>query len=223
MEDSMRLIKGEDVYSAQGDKLGKLERVIVDPETNEVTHLVIGKGLLFKTSKVVGMDQVDTSQDRINLHGSQQELEELTDFEEAHYVNLDQDDYPAAQEVEASYLYPPINVTGWQGGGLGVYGPYPGAPTYVLRTSQNIPEGTVALEEGAKVISSDDKHVGNIVQVVVGPENNQITHFVVDEGMLFKARRLIPVRWISEIDEDKVHLSVTARVLDRLPAYQPVK
>ena len=99
--------------------------------------------------------------------------------------------------------------------------PYnPVLPAYVTRTKQNIPEGTVALEEGAKVMSQDEKHIGNIAQVVVDPEDNRVTHFVVDEGLLFRDRKLIPVLWISEIDEDAVYLSATAKVLERLPEYQ---
>lgn len=47
----MRLIKGADIYSSEGEKLGTLERVIIDPKTKEVTQLVIGKGLLFPQIK----------------------------------------------------------------------------------------------------------------------------------------------------------------------------
>jgi hypothetical protein len=41
---------------------------------------------------------------------------------------------------------------------------YPICP-YVVKTERQIPEGTVALEEGAKVIGSDGEHVGKIERI----------------------------------------------------------
>ena len=73
------------------------------------------------------------------------------------------------------------------------------------------------------MISQDGKHVGNIKEVIVDPQDNRVTHFVINEGVLFKERKLIPVLWISEIDEHAVHLSSTSKVLERLPEYQPVR
>lgn len=219
----MRLIKGADVYSSEGTKLGNLDRVIVDPNTKEVSHLVLERGVLFPTKKVVAMDMVNHDiEDNITLTSPKQDLEEFQDFEETHYVNLDETDYPDAG-VQASYWYPPLNLAWWRAGGTDVHVAYPDMPAFIAKTTQNIPEGTIALEEGAKVLSRDEKHVGNIDQVIVDSEDNRVTHFVVNEGVLFTERKLIPVTWISDIKEHEIHLSVTAKVLDSLPEYQTVK
>jgi uncharacterized protein YrrD len=214
----MRLIKGADIYSAEGEKLGTLERVILDPSTREVTHLVIGKGLLFTTNKVVALDMVNPEvDDNITLLSPKQDLEEFHDFEETDYVDMDPTDYPE-QEVEgAAFYYPPTNLS-W--GRTGMHGAYPAMPVYVRTTRQNIPEGTIALEEGARVVSRDDQQVGNIEQVIVQGDDNRVSHFVVSEGFLFKERKLIPVFWISGIEEDEVRLSVDAHFMERLPRYQ---
>ena len=221
----MRLIKGADVHASDGEKLGTLDRVILDPETKEVTHIVIEKGLLFKTNKIVSMDDVDSEvEDRIKLLGPKRDLDDYEDFEETHYIDLDQTDYPASEEVPASYWYPPAGFAWWRVAGPGVNMPYYAVmPAYVTRTTQNIPEGTVALEEGAKVVSKDGKHIGNIAQVIVDTEDNRVTHFVIDEGVIFKERKLIPVLWISEIDDHAIYLSATEKVLERLPEYQATR
>jgi uncharacterized protein YrrD len=221
----MRLTKGADIYSSEGEKLGALDRVILDPETKEVTDIVISKGHLFTTNKVVSIDSIDQEiQDKITLRSPKQDLDDFLDFEETHYVDLDQTENPTNDELPASYWYPPTNFAWWRMGSSGMAMPYyPAIPVYVPKTKQNIPEGTVALEEGAKVISRDGKHVGNIEQVIVDSQDNRVTHFVINEGVLFKERKLIPVTWISEIDEHEVHLSSASGVLDRLPGYQPVK
>lgn len=213
----MRLAKGADVLSSRGEKLGTLERVVVDPKTREVTHLVIAKGFLFTTNKLVSMDSVDTdAEGNITMRATAQDLEEFQDFEESQYVNLDSEEYPEG-EVESYYWYPPTNMGWWR---AGMHVPYPGMPIYTLKTTQNIPEGTVALEEGAKVVSRDDKHVGDIDQLIVDEQDNRVTHLVIGEGLLFRERKLIPVLWISNIEENGIYLSVGSSLLERLPAYE---
>jgi uncharacterized protein YrrD len=214
----MRLVKGADVYSPQGDRLGTLNRVIIDPNTREVTHIVIEKGLMFTTSKVIPIDRIDPhSQEKITLNSSEQDLSQFDDFEEAHYVDLDTTEYPGS-DVTNSFWYPPVDYVWWRSG-MPAMTPPP--PVYTVRTTQNIPEGTVALEEGAKVISADDKHVGSIEQLVVDPQDKRVSHFIIGEGLLFKERKLIPVTWISTIGEKEVRLSVKSGTLERLPAYHP--
>lgn len=218
----MHFVKGAEVYSSEGEKLGNLDRVVIDPKTREVTHLVIEKGLFFTTNKLVPLNMVNPEiEDHITLLGPKQDLSEFQDFEETHFVNLEQAENPGSDELPASYYYPPVNFAWWRMGGAGLSMPYyPGMPVYVPQTRQLIPEGTVALEEGARVISQDGQHVGNIEQVIVDTHDNRVTHFVVTEGVFFKERRLLPVLWISRIGEHEVHLSSTARFLERLPAYQ---
>jgi uncharacterized protein YrrD len=221
----MRLAKGADVYSGDGEKLGVLDRVILDPNTKEVTHLVVSKGFLFTTNKIVAIDELDeNAADSITLRSPKRDLKDFQDFEETHYVNLEQAENPTSDETPApvSYWYPPLNMVWWRAGGTDNPVMYPGQPAYVARKTQNIPEGTVALEEGAKVVSADHKHIGNIKELIINAPENRVTHIVLNEGVLFKERKLVPVTWISEIDEGEIRLSVDSQVLDRLPAYQTV-
>lgn len=222
----MRLTKGADVFSGDGEKLGTLDRVILDPNTKEVTHLVISKGLLFTTNKIVAFDDVNQNvTDSITLRSPKRDLKDFQDFEETHYVDQDQTENPTSDEipVPTSYWYPPVNLAWWRAGGTDNPIMYPVQPVYVARKTQNIPEGTVALEEGAKVVSADHKHIGNIKELVISTPDNRVTHMVINEGVLFKERKLVPVTWISEIDEGEVRLSVDSNTLDHLPAYQPVR
>jgi uncharacterized protein YrrD len=215
----MKLTKGSDVFTSTGEKLGTLRRVIIDPQTMEVTHVVVEKGFLFTTDRVVPVDQLHAQDDeRIALADAQQDFDQFPVFEESHYVTLDENDRPVS-EAEGAYWYPPVDLAWWRTGAT-YMGYYPPIPNYVLRTNQNIPEGTIALEEGARVISKDGNHVGNVDQVIVDPEDNRATHFVVNEGLLFTNKKLIPVTWISSINEDDVKLSVASGTLERLPEHK---
>lgn len=214
----MKLKKGADVLNSDGEKLGTLQRVIIDPQTKAVTHIVVEKGWLFSTNKVISFGELDPdSEDRLVVKGPHDDPDDFPAFEASHYVSLDENDHPDA-DVDSVYWYPPADLSWWRTGAA-YMGYYPPMPAYTVRTTQNIPEGTIALEEGAKVISQDDHHVGSIEQVVVEPEDNRATHIVIHGG-LFAERKLLPVLWISRIEEKEVYLSISAALVERLPEYK---
>jgi uncharacterized protein YrrD len=90
----------------------------------------------------------------------------------------------------------------------------------VRETDQNIPDDTVALKEGARVISDDDETVGSVERLLTDPRSNRVTHFVISQGLLMKERKMVPVDWVRLMEEDKVHLAVGKGVVDRLPEYR---
>lgn len=52
-------------------------------------------------------------------------------------------------------------------------------PDRVLQAETSVPEGRVVISQGARVISADEKHVGNVEQVVADSVSNIVTRFVV--------------------------------------------
>ena len=54
----MQLKKGASVESSAGEKIGTLDRVVLDPETKEVTHIIVEKGWLFTENKVIQIQDV---------------------------------------------------------------------------------------------------------------------------------------------------------------------
>jgi uncharacterized protein YrrD len=213
----MQFKKGTEVFSGEGEKIGTLNRVVIDPRTREVSSLIVGKGILFRTDKVIPITLVDLDiEDRIGLKKTNQDiLEDFPDFETVHYVPLGEPDNPYHDAIEASYWYPPVPPQ-W---GISNYVGHP-TPEFVLKTDKDIPEGTVALEEGAKVISRDGEHIGNVEQVITESQDNRVTHFVISEGFLLKERKLVPAVWVTKVAEDEIHLSVGAGLFERLPEYQ---
>ncbi len=212
----MRFVKGADVFTAEGEKIGTLKRVVIDAKTRDVTDLVVDRGML-KSEKVVPVGLVDIEKDdKITLRPHNQGVEAFLDYETTHYVPIDQVGDPY-ENVETYYWYPPANYQRPTGGGM-----IPDTfPDYVLRTETSIPEGRVAISVGEQVISADEKHVGNIEQVVTNAQNDNVTHFVVGKGFLLKEHKLVPAFWVTNVEDGKVHLSVEARLFDRLPDYQP--
>lgn len=205
--------QGIDVFASDNEKVGTLDRVVMDPKTKEVTHIIVREGFLFTEDKVVPMDLISSVTDeRITLQGSKEHLDELPDYEETHYVPHDA---AVDDDMNTLYWYPPADDLG----GYGRYAFYPQSQ-YLRQTEKNIPEGMVALAEGTKVITEDGVQAGNIETLVTDP-NEHVTHLVLSSGLLMKERKIIPSHWLSTVAEDEVHLSVNSRLLERLPEYRP--
>jgi uncharacterized protein YrrD len=215
----MQFKEGANVFTADGDRVGTVDRVVLDPDTKEVTHLVVQKGFLFKEDKVVPMSLVGpATEDRVTLREDADGLEKLPDFEESHYVPVEQKSRPQpgpAEWARPLYLYPPVGAW-WATGGYAAFA----RPQFVAKTERNIPEGTIALEEGAKVISSDGKHVADVERIFTDPLEDRATHLLISEGLLLKEKKLIPTKWITHILEDAVHLAVDSDFVDSLPEYR---
>ncbi|MBX3086418.1 MAG: PRC-barrel domain-containing protein [Anaerolineae bacterium] len=221
----MQFKKGTSVYTAGGDEVGHIDRVVLDPQTNEVVGVVVRKGFLFIEDKVVLSENIARStEDRVELRADITDLDSMPTYEDVHYIPLNEAN-PKADTIKPNmadvnyaapvYWYPP----------LGLSAPYPGsglaaaAMPYVTKTEKNIPEGTVALKEGARVISSDDQHVGDLDRIFTENRQDTATHFLISQGLFFKARKLVPINWVKSVEDNEVHLTVPAELLDRLPDY----
>jgi uncharacterized protein YrrD len=216
----MKFKEGANVFTWDGEKVGSMDRVALDPKTKEVTHLVVQKGFLFTTDKVVPVSLIGAAtEDRVTLREDAGDLEALPDFEEKHYIPITEAEEPqvsSAGYARPFYWYPPASLNWWRVPGYG----YP-IPPYVVQIERNIPEGTVALEEGAKVVGIGGEHVGDVEAVLTDPEQDRATHLLISRGLLLKEKKLVPTTWVSTVLEDKVRLAVGSRVLDELPEYRP--
>jgi hypothetical protein len=210
----MQIRENTEVVDAEGKSLGSVDRVVIDPGTREVTHLVTKKGLLFTREKVIPLDhlnQVDAH--RITLKDNV-DPDNLPDFVEEHHIPMKEPgDMPGGNAREVMW-YPRVGLHT----GAGMYMPY-GAPSYFIRTRQNIPDGAIVLEEGAKVICRDGEKAGKVERLYTEPQEERVTHLMISEGFISKERKLIPCSWVKGIDEDTVELSVTCDIVDGLPPY----
>jgi uncharacterized protein YrrD len=212
------------VLTSSGQKVGRIDRVVINPKSHEVTHFVVKKGLLFTEDKVIAIDDVDSAtEERVLLKKGRQDPDDFPDFEETQYVPVKEDRTAEGQSSGGrdplAWYYPLPGGAWWRARNFD----YPGMPkpSYVRKTDTNIPEGTVALEEGAKVLSADGEHVGDIERVYADDEEQRVTHLVISQGLVSKSRRLIPSMWVDSVSEEIVRLSVGERFIEALPQYTP--
>ncbi|MCB0108439.1 MAG: PRC-barrel domain-containing protein [Caldilineaceae bacterium] len=216
----MQFQENAHVFTADGREAGTIARVVLDPKTDEVTHIVVRKGWLFTEDKLVPISIIDRAVgNRIQLRADMENFDELPLFQETHYVapgDIPEEGEPTVYAPQL-YWYPPSGAA-WSGYYTSYYG-YPLAP-YVTYTEQNIPEGTVGLKEGARVVSADGRDVGRVERIFTNDELNRATHLLISEGWFFPEKRSIPVDWIVSANEEEIRLSVKAKTLEQVPEYK---
>ncbi len=207
----MELKESTSVYTVDGKEAGHLDRVVIDPKTKEVTHVVIRSGILSKEDRVISADKIaSASQERVTLHCDAEELKEMPPFVVAHYVPVNAGDTHRGKSADETYV-----------SAAPMFYSYPAPERYeISEIKRTIPDELTALKEGAPVNSADNERVGNIERVITHPDTGQVTHFVIAKGLLLKERKLIPIRWVDLLGEDEVNLSVGTHQIKDLPALQ---
>lgn len=215
----MEIRAGVPVKTARDEVLGRVDRVVIEPWTLEITHIVVQKGFLFTNDKLVPFSWIaSANEDEVTLKRDVTGIDDLPDFEETLYRPLNGTD-TEVDPVRSAYMarpyfwYPPVG-----GAPLGFPGDY-GIPPARVEVEKNIPEGTVALKEGADVYDKDEQKVGKVERIIADPDARQTTHFVLSSGVLFQDHKLIPIHWVRAMEEDSVHLEVGSRFLNRLPPF----
>lgn len=229
----MQYKAGARVYMEDGKEIGRLERVVIDPRTMQVSDIVVKHGLVNPQYKVIPATMVhDGSEDAIHLVEIPGGWDELPDFEETDYRLMDGKDMTmtdGARETDAPIMYAfpseiPVSGGAYPPGAILHTTPAANTPddagNYVKETRRNIRQGDIALKEGARVISHDGAELGTIERLFTKPETGQVTHFVISRGMLLKEHKLAPFNWVDDIHEDEVHLGVNARFVEQLPDYK---
>jgi len=225
-KDAMRLDmqfkEGEEVITRDGEKAGVIDRVVIDPQTKKITHIVVQKGFLFAEDKVIPVEWfAQASVDRAVLDVQRGDIESLPLFEERHYLPWESFDaegtYPPGH-ARPYFWYPPASLNWWADPGYRTYFRLPEPP--YAEIDGPIPEGTVPLEVGAEVISADNEYVGDVERIFAEQDSHRVMHFIVSSGLIFKSKKLVPTAWVESIGEKAVYLSVSADFLDDLINYE---
>jgi hypothetical protein len=206
---------------------GQSTRVVINPVTQQLTHLVVEIDRFPSAERVVPFAMIaQTTATMIQLSCTKEELKAMPDFVEHHYVQVDR---------------PSFDLVDGGGGRIGLwsfgnstfdrsYGPgmvmalpfavadkhYPSEVTDVKGNS--IAPDELAVHRGARVEAIDGQ-VGHVDDFLVDTESGHVTHLVLREGHLWGQKEVtIPVAQIEHEEEDAVYLKLDKQAIEALPS-----
>jgi sporulation protein YlmC with PRC-barrel domain len=186
---------GEDVMGSDGEKLGTVAYVVVNPNDMHITDIVVSTGAILGRDVVVPTHDVDrVAEGSVYLTLDKEGLRACKDYVDVEYRQPPTDWAPAAGMAypAGAMLWPTSTY-------------YPQAASVTV----NAPKGTVGLSQGMEVVSSDGHKVGSIDALVVDPESGDVTEIVIKEGFIFTHDTGIPATRIATIEPDRVVLNLT--------------
>lgn len=174
---------------------GEVSRLIIDPGTRRLTHLVIGPRHRHEPGRLVPIDLVDSTSGEVRLRCTLAEFGNLDPAEETQLV---------------------------EGGGSGGMGPG-GAQTPIgipqpVRTyvEDVVPMGETEVGPGEHVHAVDGE-IGHVQGFRIDPDSHQVTHVLLKEGHLWGRKEVaIPVSAIAGV-EDGIRLNITKGQVEDLP------
>jgi len=223
MSESTSFTIGSEVACSDGT-CGELRRVVVDPVARALTHLVVEPHHRTGAGRLVPIELVASSAEKeIRLSCSRADFDGLDEAQETQFLPGASGEwgYGPGQLLSLPYFGLGGMGMGMGGvgalgiGGIGIGGMDPGPHPVV---SERLPVGEVAVRRGDPVSASDGE-IGRVRGLVIDPSDHHVTHFLLDEGHLWGAKRVaIPIGAVTAVNEaDGVCVNLTKDQVRDLP------
>jgi uncharacterized protein YrrD len=195
---------GAQVHCLDGE-CGKLAKIAVDPATFHVTDLIVEKGLLLKQARVFPFSTVAYAESEdVHLALYSSDLLNYAEYHEAiiEHPATDWDGRSGYRTETANY---PILAT--------AYDPSIAVATVRQRIREGLSPELETVVKGT-LIKNTDGIVGKLSHLLTDPESGEITHLMVQQGLLFPEHLNIPVDFVENISEESIFLSPSYEELD---------
>jgi sporulation protein YlmC with PRC-barrel domain len=178
---------------------GELKRVVVNPVSKTVTHLLIEPKHRQGLGRLVPLELVDSTGDgEIRLRCTKAEFDQLDFAEETSFM-------PGVEEFGE---YEPGDSFAW---------PYFGGNASVPVTSVSVPVGEVSVRRGDHVRATDGD-IGKVEGLVVESEGHHVTHVLLQEGHLWGRKEVaIPIEAVASVDSG-IRLKISKQAVQDLPS-----
>ena len=199
---------GADASCSDGP-CGRLTRLIVDPETQAVTHLVIDARHHGGLGRLVPVDLVDAAAGEIKIRRTRAEFDKLDQAEETDLLPADsgsyQTDIPDPRRLGASERYPSLSMSHLRFDDAGR-----------VANHGTVPLGEVDVRRGEPVYATDGE-IGKIQGLVIDPGSHHVTHVLLEEGHLWGRKEVaIPISSVTRVG-DIINLTIDKQQVQDLP------
>jgi sporulation protein YlmC with PRC-barrel domain len=201
------------VVTCQGEKCGRLSKVAVDPQTAEVTDLIVQVGVLRGAQLVVPISSVvDATHDVIYLDVTEADLYEFPEYREVEYTVPESrwDDAGAVRpeaerQIHSGMLYPAT------------------FPTVRHTVHEGIGVDKAVLERGTEVRTIDSA-LGHLDHLLIDRQTERVTHLVINRGLL-SPDLVLPMNQVRRVTEGTIYVELDRdlRDYDRYVAREEVE
>jgi sporulation protein YlmC with PRC-barrel domain len=196
---------GADVRCSDGT-CGEVSRVVVDPITSTVTHLVVEPKHRLGLGRLVPLSEVKEADGVVELQCTQAEFDDLDGAEVTEYLPGIDD---SGRYEHGEVLYHPFFALA--NGGLGT-----GQGAAELVTYDSIPSGDVAVRRGEQVHAIDGE-IGRVQGLVIETQSHHVSHVLLQEGHLWGRKEIaIPIAVVTGV-EHGIRLSISKSDVEALP------
>jgi sporulation protein YlmC with PRC-barrel domain len=210
----MIIALGARVHTSDGEDLGTIDRLILDPTTSRVKAAVISKGILLPNEVEVPLsDLLSGPEDTLYVPYTADQVHSLPQFEPAAYTTPPVTyGSPEGYPPQALYWPASYHVAVPYYANEAALGrsdaPDPGIAEEVDAALRRQDLENAVITEGSAVIGRDGQKVGELHQLHFDPHTRRLTSFVVRKGFLFGKDEELPVALIARVDDGVIYLTV---------------
>ena len=217
----MRFEFGKSVLTSDGERVGSVDRLVIDPTAGTLPEFIVHRGVLLREDRIVERQLVDHVEPdgTVKLNAPSRHMELLPRFAAHEYITPPSDEKRyGAYPLGHSRGPVPFMETGYSGSGYrinekGVGETLP-VETPVVEARSNLSPDTVVVEGGTDVLDRDGNHVGTIHGLSCNDEG-EIDAFVVKPAFFTQERAQVTMAQIASMTHHAVRLSVPASELAR--------
>lgn len=211
----MRVKLGEHLLTKDGQDAGVVDKVIMDPNSGEVTTVVVRRGGLLHHDVEVALNQIVSGPDgqpRVDLAADA--LADLPAFEEANYTTI-----PAAVNVPSEYpgataLWPLASTPMSFGGEPPPYGGR-AVQEEVATQLYTADLNNAVIQSGSAVYSKEGHKVGEVERLAFDTDG-RLLRVIVRQGFLFSREFALDGRLVDGAADGKIYLNIDRQRVEEL-------
>lgn len=197
---------------AEDGEAGRVERLILHPETHELEAVVAVEGGLLKRDVVIPAELLlGAGADGVRVRGTVDDIGELEPFAQSQYTVPPEEWIPPTDQPSSYYLFPLSPVT------VGAFIP-PTQPILSDEEVENLQPCDVEVSGSTEVLCRDGV-AGRLDRVVTEGDSDRVTHLIIHRGTLRGRDISVPVEAVEHIGDAGIQLALSEEELDALPAF----
>lgn len=223
----MQIGMGEHVRSQDGQDIGRVKYLVLDPPTGQVKKIVVEKGLFLPDDIELPVEALQTMEGKhILLRLTADEVKGCPRFDPSQYMGPPPEaPYPTIGSPFGGFLWPlAYPATSYMPGVYPVPIPLPQdvdsegnpIPSEVAQRERQADLANAVLSAGSDVVTQDGQKIGELDQVLFDSATGRPTALRVRKGILFHKEIEIPAERIASADDDVILLNITKEQAEKL-------